>query len=64
MYVSYRGICAAEPRYVSKLFSPLASAYGDIICRQDIKREFFGLRDFYRYVYRHKNRMLLKSLCH
>ena len=49
---SARGICGKEDndRIKNKLdpyFKPLAQAYEDICKKQ--KREFFGLRDFYRY---------------
>ena len=51
------GICSnllADPirDYLDPIMKPLAEAYLRILKRQEGKRkEFFGLRDFYRYAY-------------
>ena len=49
--LSARGICSTQERdevhHLKKYFKPLAQAYHAICDKQ--KRQFFGLRDFYRY---------------
>ena len=50
----YRGICSVEQsdQYRDRLenyFKPLAASYLEI-CEKQQPKEFFGLRDFYRYV--------------
>ena len=54
LVVSAQGICHNEKsdevnRRLSSYFEPLAEAYSYICAYQ--KRQFFGLRDFYRYRY-------------
>ena len=49
--LSARGICSTKEKdevrdHLQKYFKPLAVAY-DAICKKQ-KRQFFGLRDFYR----------------
>ena len=49
----YRGICSVEEsdKYRDRLenyFKPLAASYMEI-CEKQQPKEFFGLRDFYRY---------------
>ena len=51
----YRGICSVKKndKYrdrLEKYFKPLATSYLEI-CEKQQPKEFFGLRDFYRYVY-------------
>ena len=51
LQLSARGICSNQEddpvkRRLERYFEPLAEAYKEI-CRKQ-KREFFGLRDFYR----------------
>ena len=51
---SAEGICSNKEedpvkQRLKQYFKPLSEAYMTICRRQD--REFFGLRDFYRYVY-------------
>ena len=50
----YRGICSVEEsdKYRDRLenyFKPLAASYLEI-CEKQQPKEFFGLRDFYRYI--------------
>ena len=51
--LSARGICFAKEKgltnHLEKYFKPLATAYLAICKKQ--KKQFFGLRDFYRYNY-------------
>ena len=52
--MSARGICSNQDNdrvreRLEGLFAPLSEAYYEI-CKQQ-KRDFFGLRDFYRFVY-------------
>ena len=54
LVLSAQGICRSEKNNVIKerlnhYFHDLAEAYHNICKKQS--REFFGLRDFYRYVY-------------
>ena len=53
LVVSAQGICHNEKvsRRLSCYFEPLAKAYNEICKHQ--KKQFFGLRDFYRYMYIH-----------
>ena len=56
LVVSAQGICHNEKndevnRRLSSYFDPLAEAYSDICKHQ--KRQFFGLRDFYRCIHMH-----------
>ena len=51
LVLSAKGICSNEEedlvrRRLEHYFLPLAEAYYNICCKQ--KRQFFGLRDFYR----------------
>ena len=53
LVLSARGICSNRNDdpivgFLEKYFSPFAKAYKEICKLQ--KREFFGLRDFYRFV--------------
>ena len=52
--LSARGICSYKENDPVKdrlkgYFQPLSEAYKEICAKQE--REFFGLRDFYRYIY-------------
>ena len=54
LVLSARGICSNEPndpikKMLEVYFKPIASAYTEICVAQ--QRQFFGLRDFYRYKY-------------
>ena len=54
LVLSARGICLSEEDnntvrdMLEPYFQPLAEAYASVCLKQD--RQFFGLRDFYRYV--------------
>ena len=54
LIVSARGICSTDEAtqlLLEPFISGMAKAYLEIYNSRDREREFFGLRDFYRYVY-------------
>ena len=64
--LSARGICSNQDNdrvreRLEGLFAPLSEAY-DEICTQQ-KRDFFGLRDFYRFVYSSYSLTYILYLC-
>ena len=49
----YRGICASEESiktHIMPIVEPMAKAYLDLYHSALEMREFFGLRDFYRFL--------------
>lgn len=47
----FSGICSGDKdikKIISPLFKPLAVSYLEVCTIGDTRREFFGLRDFYR----------------